>query len=587
MSAADPDSEPGVSFEPDERPPGVLTLGGGAQLVVLGIAGLVLIPTTVIRAAGGSDAYLSWAVFCTVAVGGACTALQAVRIGRVGAGYVLWAGPAVAFIGVSVAALAAGGPALLAVLVLVSSLVPIAISARLSLFRRLLTPTIVGTVNMLVPATVLPVVFGRLSDAPDHVPALGAPLTAAVTGLVIAGVSLKAAARLRLWAPLIGVAAGSAVAGAFGFYDLDRVLGAPWVGLPPAAWPGIDLDPGPSFAGLLPAFLFVALIGAIQTITAAVAIQRVSWRRPRAVDYRAVEGAVTADGIGKLLSGITGIVPTQTIGVSVPTVELTGVAARRVGIVAAGVLIVLAFLPKVLAMILAIPSPVVVAYLTVVLAMTFVRGMTEVVQGGIDHRKALIAGVAFWVGVGCQNDLLFPELLAELGGGLLGNGITAGGIVAILMTLFLEATAPRRSRIEVALDMSVLPKIREFLNAFASRNGWGAQMVDRLDAASEETLLTLIEQDEGRERRERRHLLLKAHKESGGAVLEFIAAAGKENVQDRIGLLADRPDDVLMEREVSLRLLRHIASSVRHQQFHDTDIVTVHVKVPETGHGSR
>ena len=54
--------------------------------------------------------------------------------------------------------------------------------------------------------------------------------------------------------------------------------------------------------------------------------------------------------------------------------------------------------------------------------------------------------------------------------------------------------------------------------------------------------------------------------------LEFIAAAGKETLQDRMGLLADRPDDVLMEREVSLRLLRHLASSVRHQQFHDSDI---------------
>ena len=53
------------------------------------------------------------------------------------------------------------------------------------------------------------------------------------------------------------------------------------------------------------------------------------------------------------------------------------------GIVAAGVLMVLAFLPKVLAMILAIPSPVVVAYLTVVLAMTFVRGMTEVYRMGL------------------------------------------------------------------------------------------------------------------------------------------------------------------------------------------------------------
>ena len=417
-------------------------------------------------------------------------------------------GPAGAYIGVCVSALIEGGPALLATLVVTSSLVPVVISMRLALFRRLLTPTIVGTVNMLVPATVLPVVFGRLTEAPGDAAALDAPFTALATILVISGISLKGGATLRLWAPLVGVVTGSVVAGSLGLYDPDRVGRAPWIGLPEGGWPGIGLDLGPAFVELLPAFVFVALIGAIQTITGAVAIQRVSWRRPRAVDYRAVEGAVAADGIGKLLSGLTGIMPTQTIGVSVPTVELTGVAARRVGIAAGGVLIALAFLPKVLATILAIPSPVVVAYLTVVLAMSFVRGMTEVVQGGIDHRKALIAGVAFWVGVGCQNDLLFPELLAELAGGLLRNGITAGGLVAIFMTLFLEATAPRRSRIEVELDLSRLPTIRKFLGAFASRHGWGAKMVDRLDAVSEETLLTLIGQDESRERRDRRRLLL-------------------------------------------------------------------------------
>ena len=585
MSSRDEHSALDVLYEPGENPPALVSLGSGVQLVILGITSIIFIPTIVIRASGGTEAYLSWAVFGAVAVSGVCTALQAVRLSRVGAGYLLFMGPAGAYIGVCVGALVEGGPVLLATLVVASSLVPIVISLRLALFRRLLTPTIVGTVNMLIPATVLPVVFSRLADSPPDT-ALSAPLTAVATGLVIGGISLKAGATLRLWAPLIGVIAGSVLGGSLGLYDFDRIARAPWVGLPPGSWPGIGFDLGPAFVQLLPAFAFVALIGAIQTITGAVAIQRVSWRRPRAVDYRAVEGAVTADGIGKLLSGIAGIVPTQTIGVSVPAVELTGVAARRVGIVAAGVLIVLAFLPKFLAMILAIPSAVVVAYLTVVLALTFARGMTEVLQGGMDHRKALIAGVAFWVGVGCQNDLLFPELLAELGGGLLGNGITAGGITAILMTLFLEATSPRRSRIEVKLDRSVLPEIREFLSTFAARYGWGAKMVDRLDAASEETLLTLIERDQGREECEPRRLLLKGRKESGGAVLEFIAAAGEENVQDRIGLLADRPDDVLIEQEVSLRLLRHIASSVRHQQFHDTDVVTIHVKDPETDRGN-
>ncbi len=577
---------PSVRYEPDASPPAGVVVGCGLQLVVLGISSIILIPTIVIRVAGVTDAYLHWAVFAAVAVSGICTALQAVRLGRVGAGYVLFMGPAGAYIGVCVSALSEGGPALLATLVVASSLVPIVISMRLALFRRLLTPTIVGTVNMLVPATVLPVVFSRLADVPDDT-ALATPLNAVATVLVISAIFLKAGPTLRLWAPLVGVVAGSAIGGSLGLYDLDLVAQAPWIGLPQDDWPGIGLDLGPAFVELLPAFVFVALIGAIQTIAGAVAIQRVSWRRPRAVDYRAVEGAVTADGIGKLISGLTAIMPTQTIAVSVPTVELTGVAARRVGIAAGGVLMVLAFLPKVVALILAIPSPVVVAYLTVVLAMSFVRGMTEVVQGGIDHRKALICGVAFWIGVGCQNDLLFPGLLAELAGGLLRNGITAGGIVAILMTLFLEATAPRRTRIEAELDFSVLPKIREFLGTFASRGGWGQEMIDRLDAASEETLLTLIGQDEDGEMRQRRRLLLTARKEARGAVLEFVAASGEENLQNRIGLLTDTPDAVPVEREVSLRLLRHIASSVRHQQFHDLDIVTVHVEVPEKRHGSR
>ncbi len=577
-----------VRYQPDESPPAALAFGCGVQLVMLGGASIVLIPTIVIRAAGGSEAYLAWAVFGAVAISGACTALQAARVGRIGAGYVLAMGPPGAFIGLSAAALTQGGPALLGALVAGSSLLPIVLSARLSLFRRLLTPTIVGTVNMLIPVTVLPVVFSRMHQTPDQVPALGAPLTALATILVILGISLKGTATLRLWAPVIGIATGSLVALAFGLYDLARVIEAPWFGVPRGGWPGIKLDMGPAFVGLLPGFVFVALVGATQTIVSAVAIQRVSWRRPRAVDYRAVEGCMAADGFCKLLSGLAGIMPTQTIAaISVPAVQLTGVGARGVGIAAGGVLISLAFLPKALAMLLAIPGAVAGAYVTVLMALTFVRGMTEIVQGGIDHRKGLVAGVAFWVGTGCQNGMIFPGIFSDLAGGLLQNGITVGGLAAVLMTLFLEMTSPRRARIEVDFDLAVLPKIREFLGAFAQRSGWDAKMVQRLEAAGEETLLTLTGPDERYAKRQRRRLFLSAHKEADGAVLEFVAAVGEENVQDRIAILGERPDDVLMEREISLRLLRHIATSVRHQQFHETDIVTVRVDAPETSRAGR
>ena len=146
------------------------------------------------------------------------------------------------------------------------------------------------------------------------------------------------------------------------------------------------------------------------------------------------------------------------------------------------------------------------------------------------------------------------------------------------MTLFVELTGSRRSRIEAAFDLEVLPKIREFLGTFATRNGWDAAMAHRLDAACEETLLTLAREDEGEDHR--RRLRLSAHREGNGAVLEFVVASREENIQDRLALLADDPGDAPAEHEVSLRLLRRLASSVRHQQYHGTDIVTVRVAAP-------
>ena len=264
-----------------------------------------------------------------------------------------------------------------------------------------------------------------------------------------------------------------------------------------------------------------------------------------------------------------------------------GGADRSVGIAVGAVFIAMAFLPKALAVVLAIPGPVAAAYIAVLLAMLFVVGMKMVVQDGIDYRKGLIAGIAFWAGVGFQSGVMFSEYFPEVAGGLLQNGMTAAGLVAILMTLFVEMTEPRRSRIETEFDPLALPKLREFLGAFASRSGWDTAMANRIDAAGEEVLLTLIRQDEAGEKHDRRRLLLGAHKEDGGAVLEFVATIGDENLQDRMALLGEQTDGSSVEREVSLRLLRHHASSVHHQQYHDTDIVTVRVEAPGPIRGGR
>ena len=563
-----------VRYEPEEQPPPALAIGLGFQFAMLTVAGIVLTPAIVVRAAGTGEDFLSWAVFAALAISGITTVLQAVRVGRIGSGHVLLMGTSAAFIAVCVTSLIEGGPGLLATLVTVSALFQFGLSTQLSLLRRILTPTVCGTVIMLIPVTLMPIMFGMLTDVPEGSPAAAAPMCAIVTLVVTVGVTLRATGVWRLWAPVIGIVTGCAVAGAYGLYDTQLVAEAGWIGLPAGAWPGFDLTFGVAFWSLLPAFVFVTLIGAIETIGDGVAIQRVSRRRPRAIDYRVVQGAVTADGVGNLLSGLAATVPNTTYSSSVSVTEITGVASRTVGIYIGAVFIVLAFLPKFMALILAIPGPVVGAYTIVLMATLFVLGMRVVVEDGVDYRKGVVAGVGFWIGLGLQNELIFAEALGAWSG-LLGNGMTAGGLAAILMTLFLELSRPRPHRLRTALNADAYPTIDTFLTEFADTRGWSEAMTDRLRAVGEETLLTLIRQDE---KSEERRLQISARNDGRAAELEFVAATDETNIEDRMAVLGDRVAGHQAEQEVSLRLLRHLASSVRHQQYHETDVVTVRVE---------
>ncbi len=570
-----------IRFEADDKPPVPLTAGLGLQFAILAIAGVVLTPAIVVRAADGADEYLTWAVFAAAAISGVSTILQAVRFGRIGAGYVLLMGTSGAFIAVCVTALTDGGPGLLATLVVASSLFQFLLAAKLALFRRLITPTVAGTVVMLIAVTVMPLIFDMVTASPEGTAAASAPVSALVAMGVIVVIALKARGSLRLWAPVIGIVAGSIVAAFFGLYDFDRVADAGWIGLPDSGWPGFDFSFGADFWSLLPAFVFVTLIGAVETIGDSVAIQRVSWRRPRAVDYRAVQGAVAADGTGNLLSGLAGTVPNTTYSTSISITELTGVAARRVGVAIGVSFIVIAFVPKLLALVLAIPDAVVAAYVTVLLALLFVVGMKIVVADATDYRQGLIAGFSFWIGVGFQNNQIFPEYLTGFADGFLENGMTAGGLTAIVLTLFDQVTRARPRRLHCELAASSLPQIRVFLGRFADRNGWSRAMSDRLDAVAEESLLTLTDAGGPASDGETRALRLTLSKQDGRAVLEFVAAASEENIEDRLAVLDSESVERPVERDLSLRVLQHHAASVNHQQYHEVDIVTVHVDAPD------
>ena len=573
------DARRDVRYEPDERPPAALSLGLGAQYAMLAVSGIVLSPTILVRAAGGSDAYVMWAVCAALAICGVTTAVQAVGVGRVGAGYVMLMGSSSAFLAVSVSALEQGGPGLLATLIIVSSLFQFALAARLSALRRIFTPTVAGTVVMLIPVSVAPVILGRLSDVPQGASPAAAPVTLSVTLLVVVVTALRGSGLLRLWGPVVGIVAGTVTGGlAFGLYDTESVREAAWIGLPPFAYPGLDLGFGPEFWALLPAFALVTVVGAMDTLGDGVATQRVSWRKPRAIDFRSIQGAMSADGLGNLLSGLAGTLPNTTYATGISIVELTGVAARSVGVSIGVIFFVIAFMPKFIALIIAIPGPVVAGYFILLVAKLFTFGMEILQHDGLDYRKSVAVGLAFWIGLAFQLDWIFPEYFQGLWSEMLGNAMTVGGLTVIALTLFDELTGPRRQRLREALSVEAYPKIDAFLAKLGARRRWSGEMTERVRAVGEETLLLLIRSEEERAAMDKRRLLLVAGGEGDSAVLEFIAATDETNLEDRMALLGERAAGGGIEQEVSLRLLRHYASSVRHSQYHDTDVITVRVE---------
>ena len=545
------------------------------QYALLSISGIVLTPAIVIRSAGGGEGYLLWAVFAGLCVCGISTLVQAVRVGRIGAGYILLMGTSGAFIAVSVSALVEGGPGLLAALVIASSLFQFMLASHLSLLRRIITPLVAGTVIMLIAVTIIPIAFDMMAQVPEGIPAVGVQDSAAATLVATVVLALLAKGAWRLWAPVIGVGVGCIVAAFYGLYDTTMIASAPWIGLPNTGWPGIDLSFGLSFWTLLPVFVLVTVVGAIETIGDAIGIQHVSWREPRATDFRVVQGAVAADGLGNLLSGLTCTVPNTTYSSSVAITELTGVAARSVGVCIGGLFFAFAFMPKVTAVILAIPDAVVASYLLVLLAILFALGMRIVVKDGLDYRKSVVVGVAFWLGVGFQNQQIFADGLGEFAASILGNGMTAGGLAAILMVLIMQLAQPRRRTLKTTLTAKSLPSTDSFLREFAEDKRWDDESANRLRAAGEEAILSLLPAEEESDDPPK-HLLFVLSGDRNAAEMELIASSAEQNLEDRLALLGRWADEG-GEAPISLKLLQHYASSVRHQQYHGTDIVTVRV----------
>ena len=226
-----------VRYEPSETPPPPIAIGAGLQAAALIVTPIVLTVVIVARIAEQPESYIAWGVFAALIISGITTILQAVRFGRIGSGYVLVMGTSAAFIAVCVAALVKAGPATMASLIIISSLFQFLLAYRLSWLRRVFTPTVAGTVIMLIAATVVPILFDSFGNVADDTDDIAAPAAILATLITVGVLVLRGPSWLRLWSPAIGVIVGCIVGAPFGLYNIQQVADADWIGVPFSSWP--------------------------------------------------------------------------------------------------------------------------------------------------------------------------------------------------------------------------------------------------------------------------------------------------------------------------------------------------------------
>ena len=187
----------------------------------------------------------------------------------------------------------------------------------------------------------------------------------------------------------------------------------------------------------------------------------------------------------------------------------------------------------------------------------------------------MVVAIAFSAGVEWSYHGFFAGISAEPGR-VAGHGHDRGGAARRADDLHDGSARAEAPPIKERLHTDSLPPIDEMLRNLAGRAGWDGPATERLRSAGEEALLSLLQPTNQHESDTPPRLVVTARSVGGTVEMEFLAVFVEESLEDHLAYLEEETG-AFDDREMSFRLLRHFASSVRHQKYHGMDVVTVRV----------
>ena len=155
-----------------------------------------------------------------------------------------------------------------------------------------------------------------------------------------------------------------------------------------------------------------------------------------------------AEGIAILIGGIFNAFPYTTYSQNVGLIQMSGVKSRRIIFIAAGMLIILGFVPKIAALTTIIPAAVLGGAMVAMFGMVVSQGikmLSKIIM--VSQENSMIIACSVGLGLGVT---VVPDLFAQLPENmqiLTSNGIVAGSITAIVLNIVFNIIPSRKKKI--------------------------------------------------------------------------------------------------------------------------------------------
>ncbi|RAI40191.1 nucleobase:cation symporter-2 family protein [Rhodoplanes roseus] len=445
--------------------PRLVTLG--LQHVLVMYAGAVAVPLIIGRALKLPPEDVAFLISADLFACGLATLVQCIGFPGVGIRLPVMMGVTFASVGPMLAMATQPDIGLLGIYgsVIAAGVFGIVIAPFISRLLPLFPPVVTGTIILVIGITLMRVGInwagGGLPAFPGVIDGKAVMVLNAnygqLGGLGIALFVLLVILALIKWgkgfvaniAVLLGIIAGAVLASALGVMHFEKVLSARWFDIV------IPFHFGTPQFHLVPivTMCIVMIVVMIESLGMFLALGEMTGRT---IDRKALSRGLRADGVGTLLGGIFNTFPYTSFSQNVGLVGVTGVRSRWVTAAGGVILLLLGLLPKMSALVEAVPQVVLGGAGIVMFGMVAATGARILTAVDFKHNRFNLFVVALSVGFGMISLVApnffhqFPVVLKPL----LESGILLAAIMSVGLNAFFNGLGTAEKAEHDAADVA-------------------------------------------------------------------------------------------------------------------------------------